>query len=1247
MKQLFRKKPFAGWLILFALLLIGATLLNRSELIRYRPAELAKLIEHDFIKREQAILRDYSGHAFFHEDIHINREPAAPDFYLLHIYRFKRTYYWNSNITAVPFDYLAHAESIKEGRLIRSNNGIYYLQYWPSPGHDTTIAAFTLIPIATDYSIENKYFRSEFTAGSIIPEGTEVTDKPGTGTVAIHDSKGNAVFFVSFPGDTIKYHVPGVWLCFFFFAAALCLAAWLHNICLELGKKKHPVYGWLLLAISLTIVFYLIRSAKSLPFDIRNTELFSPQLLSSGEEVRSFGDLFLYALADAWLMGYLLLNVPLDRINIFKKRFLNIILVLLLSYVTIQDIFNEQTQHMYLLIIDSKIPFEVADFSNINIYTFLGLLAFAVITFNFILLLCIYIELCKTISENRWAKYLLLIGISILVIAQLDTPRFTAYHISVIMLALTGIFLLDRLGFPMRPMAYFSELAYSSKAYIWFAVICSWITIEVFYFNYTKEKDLRKIFARKQEQKQDIVAEFAFTENQDKIVADSVIHNFLKDPTASERNSVSKHLYYQYLSTPFKKYRTSIYFYDKQRQPIFNADTADLALIRMTDSMRRDADIFANGLVYLDAAPSGYIYRADIPILENMDTLGYIGISLSAEQNYRKTTDPLYLKSSYNPTDQQYFDKYSFAIYRNGRLVSESGNNNFPYSISKAMTEDFDFKERLNQSVLFYKASGEDTICVAYKRRVLINAISLFSYILAIVVFISLCYLVLRHVIFNPVKGMALWRRFNLTIRAKVNFTILITVFLSFVILGIITVSYLVSRYRENQQKNLQNAVIYITRSVMKSVEEAATDMSPEQFAAYIQRPDYSYKLNELADDQNVAVNIYGALGGLKATSQQDFNQKGYLPRLMDREAFEILTKENRTEYTHLETTGNLRYQSSYTPVRNKRGVILGFVNVPYYTSQTELSDEISNILAVLINLYTFIFFLSGISAVLISNNVIRSFNLLINQFKNIRLRHNEPLQWPYRDEIGMLVNEYNAMIQKVEGMATRLANSEREAAWREIAKQVAHEIKNPLTPMKLQIQYLQQSIENGRADVPALTTRVTAVLLEQIEHLSIIASEFSNFAKLPEASPEKIDVGEILQSLAVLYHTNTRARLILHPLLKKSYIWVDKSYLIRILTNIVQNAIQAIPEDREGIIEIHCYQEGRYAVITVKDNGTGIPPEIRNKLFLPYFTTKSSGTGLGLSMTKNMVELSNGSIALETEEGAGTTFFIRIPLAE
>jgi nitrogen fixation/metabolism regulation signal transduction histidine kinase len=300
--------------------------------------------------------------------------------------------------------------------------------------------------------------------------------------------------------------------------------------------------------------------------------------------------------------------------------------------------------------------------------------------------------------------------------------------------------------------------------------------------------------------------------------------------------------------------------------------------------------------------------------------------------------------------------------------------------------------------------------------------------------------------------------------------------------------------------------------------------------------------------------------------------------------------------------------------------------------------------MATLINIYTLIFFISGICAILISNSIINSFRLLIDQFRMIRLQHNALLHWPHRDELGLLVKEYNAMIIKVEDMASKLASTEREAAWRELALQVAHEIKNPLTPMKLNIQYLQKAIKTEHADMGPLTVKLTDSLIEQIENMNVIATEFAHFAKMPDAQPECLHVSDMLHSIVALFQKNEEIKIELMEDSTDLCVLMDKGYFLRIFTNLIKNAIQAIPDDESGQISIRIRRNNHKVEIRVADNGSGIPEAMQKKLFTPYFTTKSSGTGIGLAMSKNMIELSNGKIWFETQAGKGTTFFVSLP---
>jgi nitrogen fixation/metabolism regulation signal transduction histidine kinase len=319
---------------------------------------------------------------------------------------------------------------------------------------------------------------------------------------------------------------------------------------------------------------------------------------------------------------------------------------------------------------------------------------------------------------------------------------------------------------------------------------------------------------------------------------------------------------------------------------------------------------------------------------------------------------------------------------------------------------------------------------------------------------------------------------------------------------------------------------------------------------------------------------------------------------------------------------------------------------VPYFATQTELNQQISNFLVALINFNAFIFLIAGLLALLITNSITKSFSLVTERLQHVSLGQNDEIEWEKNDEIGALVKEYNKMVRKLEVSAARLAKSEREGAWREMARQVAHEIKNPLTPMKLSIQYLERAIDNDAPNVKQLSKNVARTLVEQIEHLANIASDFSAFSRIDEANSEVLLLNEVLHSLKDLYQRHENCEIHFTPPGKAFYIFADKTQMNRLFTNLLQNAIQALPEGREGVVNISMDQpEEDWVVVSLADNGEGIPADIQSKIFVPNFTTKNSGTGLGLAMCKNIVEQARGEIWFETQLTVGTTFYVRLPL--
>lgn len=299
-----------------------------------------------------------------------------------------------------------------------------------------------------------------------------------------------------------------------------------------------------------------------------------------------------------------------------------------------------------------------------------------------------------------------------------------------------------------------------------------------------------------------------------------------------------------------------------------------------------------------------------------------------------------------------------------------------------------------------------------------------------------------------------------------------------------------------------------------------------------------------------------------------------------------------------------------------------------------------------LLNTYVFLFLIGFVIAISLSDYIRTPLIELGNTLKAVKLnKDNKKIQWIGNDEIGDLINEYNGMIEKLQDNASLLAQTERDNAWREMSKQVAHEIKNPLTPMKLSLQHLEFSIQAKRPNIEELTRKMCHTLMAQVENLKQIADEFSNFGSLPKTNNEKVILNDIVETIHDLFRKRGDMEIKLIEPIDDIGAYADKNHLLRVLNNLVKNSIQAIPSDRKGIIELKLWKEENKAIIRVRDNGIGIPSEMQSKIFKPKFTTKSSGSGLGLAIAANMIDSIGGTLYFESTEGKGSDFFVELPL--
>ncbi|MCS6819734.1 MAG: HAMP domain-containing sensor histidine kinase, partial [Chitinophagales bacterium] len=345
------------------------------------------------------------------------------------------------------------------------------------------------------------------------------------------------------------------------------------------------------------------------------------------------------------------------------------------------------------------------------------------------------------------------------------------------------------------------------------------------------------------------------------------------------------------------------------------------------------------------------------------------------------------------------------------------------------------------------------------------------------------------------------------------------------------------------------------------------------------------------------------------------------------------------------EQIGNYRYTTRYYKIENSLFGTIGFLSFPQLEAPTKADDEIYGFIVALMNVYIFLLLGAVIISYFISNSVVRPLNYIAEKMQLIDLnKKNELIHWSSKDEIGVLVKQYNRMVRELEISAEKLARTEREGAWREMAKQIAHEIKNPLTPMKLSIQYLQKAIDEKNPRVPELAAKVTHTLIEQIDNLAAIATSFSHFAKMPKGQSEPVELNAMLQGICELFSKEKGIEVVLESKMQPAMVYADRNQLLSVFNNLVKNALQAIPDDRIPDVKIGIEKKHDMIQVVVSDNGVGIPEENYSKVFVPNFTTKSSGTGLGLAIAMQIVEGAGGAIWFESEVDKGTSFFVVLP---
>lgn len=1146
----------------------------------------------------------------------------------------KQLVFWNTQAVLPTEKLLSLPDS---SGFIKLENGYYVWQKSATTG-SVTVA---LIPIKWDYFVTNRYLQNSFVNGLSIEHQYDISETQ-TNTV-VKSLEGKDLFYITKNSEsTISKNNP-VAVIFRFFAVLFIL------IYIQIVAANIAVYKGLtkalLFLIPLVIILRIISYYYPVPLNLRQFELFDPAVYGSNIILRSLGDLLINAVLFTWIVLFVHSQLKVIERSIAKhivwyKWSVLIVVSILLVVMTFTA-----ANIIRSMVADSQISFDVINFFTLNIYSVIGFIVLCCIAIGYFLTSQILIFFLKSFYPKNFSWLYLFIAVAGLLYLSFQQGISNAgFEILILGWLIMYLFLMvsGNLTLSLKKIN-------SSKLIFWLfffsLIIAGIIVLE------NSKKELRnreryaETLATKTDPTNETLLNTLLTEFRNEYLADNfyrfrdkVDNQFLKDSLVNGN-----------FSGYTNKYETTVYTFDIHEEPLFNRDATgfnELNTVLKTQS--RPTNI--PDLYYYDESYDRFSYISRKTIINfDGDTLGYVFV-LANPKKYKSDAINLELFSKGLNNAIENSPVYAFAVYDNLQLVNSHNDYAFATRLTAEQlpTNEFTTIHKNGFDELWYKAGPKKIVIIAKENNFFIESITLFSYLFCAFLLVTGIFWLLNIIIKARFRKDQIKFYWQLSIRNQIHGTVIFISVLSFLIIGIATILFFISRYQNSNREKLSRVIHVMENEVRISLNDLTVFDDTSKNYGNTYRESLEKVIDKISEIHAVDVNLYDLDGNLQVSSLPLPYNKGIISTKMDPVAYFHLNKKKEVQYFKEEKIGELNFVSNYVPVIDGNGREYAYLNIPYFTSESKLQEEIANFLVTIINLNAFIFLIAGIIALFITNRITRSFSFISDKMKAVNLgRNNEVIDWKRDDEIGELVKEYNKMVGKLDESAVALAKSEREGAWREMARQVAHEIKNPLTPMKLSLQYLQKSIANKADNVEVLTANVVATLVEQIEHLNHIAGEFSQFANIGNSKNEILDLHEVISQVVQLHDVDDKIQITWNPVIEKAFVNADRTHLNRLFTNLILNAMQAVPADRHIQINIDEEINGNKVLIKVQDNGNGIEEELQSKIFTPNFTTKTSGTGLGLAMSKSIVEQAKGRIWFETKAGAGTCFFVELPFED
>lgn len=1149
------------------------------------------------------------------------------------VYKDDELKFWSS-FNTFPND----LESVNEGAsFVELRNG-YYELIKKSSGNHTFVF---LIEVKRRFDIQNHYLENSFSPFLSTSNSLLLATYSDLEVYGIKSIKGEPLFEVKLKQGYTKniYSTIEVWL---WVIGLFSICLFVNSLCAWLVRRGYLVAGTFLL-----MIFFLAVRITDLEYgwfnNQFNLQIFSPTIFGESFFLPSLGDFLLNVICLTWVV--LFVYTYKDKYQVpkwltgSKIAGLAFHLLLLIAFSALAFLFDQ----VFLgLIINSKINFNITNIINLSLISWVCIIILCLVWFNVYLVGNIMMEqTLQTKVTNKERLILFLAAFFAYLIYRLATG-FSIFFIAY------ALFI-----FIMGWNIYIRNNKFSIGIFAALFFCLAFITsIKYLRFTEVKEKSKRHTIAQKLSSADDPKIINSIQNLEKAVSTDAFIAEYFKRPVLNGTFDLEKHVNRILLDSYLTQYEYNLYEYNGQDSAISSKGAIPLSYYK---------SLVRSGSVKVPESKSFYRlnytfgyqnYFGMIPIFVDNRILGTLVIDLKSPQYNYNSQLPEILVDGKVKVEEDY-SNYSFAFYNSGKLINQSGKYTFKLSNTEfngQVGKSIIVNDTLNYTHLVYMPASSKVIVISKERVSYVVRLATLSFFFLVFIIFSVLLYTLIWLVKNIDQSWGGWFNINRSLminankilyKTRIQFSIVLSVVATLLIVGWTTYFYIRDEYRRQQESFIKEKIRKVQLSYEKQV--FSTGGIPE--VTVQSNADF----NQFANINATFLNLFDTNGNLRFTSLPKIYDFNIIGRKMEASAYIYLKLRQVSEFINPnEQIGDFKYASAYAPIRDAQNRTIAYIGLPYYGNEADYNAKIGLFINTLINIYALVFVAIGILAVFLANQITSPLTFIQDSIRKTKLGQiNKPIQWSRHDEIGSLIKEYNKMIAALEESAVKLARSERESAWREMAKQVAHEIKNPLTPLKLGVQLLEKSWKEKDVNFEKKFERFNKSFIEQIDSLSTIASEFSNFAKMPDTKLEKLRLLPIIEQARNIF-TNTKDAEI--TIFNNSNVDVfvlgDKDQLLRTFNNLLKNGIEAGAVSGNCVIKIQIFNDESTVFIEVQDNGNGIDPLLQDKIFVPNFTTKSSGTGLGLAFVKQAVENAGGSVDFRSVSAKGTTFYLSFPLS-